>query len=421
MKTNKFNKYIFSQLRVLTFVGFVLYSVNLMAQAIDKPLIQLLDQSVFEIPEIYWEPTMDQGEIKAFFYETLSYKGKPTRAFAYIGIPKSDKPVPAMVLVHGGGGKAFHEWVKIWNDRGYAAISMSLEGHMPDVNGKGKLPHKYSGPTRVGRFDDVDLPLEEQWMYHAVSDIMIGHSLIESSLGVDANCIGITGISWGGILSSFMSGLDTRLKCAIPVYGAGYLYESKGHFGEQGNGTLEFIEKKKFWDPSYQFSSGSVPTLWVNGDSDGHFSINITSRSFKATSNHAYMTIHPKMKHGHPSGWRPEDLPEIYDFADYILKGKDLELGKVIKQPSKREVKLVYKSDVPILEATIYYLNEKLTYRKPRPESKHETPGTWLSMKANVNNSKNEISAALPKTAMTYYVNLKDSRGRIISSVLVEL
>ena len=97
------------------------------------------------------------------------------------------------------------------------------------------------------------------------------------------------------------------------------------------------------------------------------------------------------MKHGHAPGWRPEDLPEIYDFADHILKGKDLGLGSIIKQPSKREVKLVYESDVPILEATIYYLNEKLTYRKITPKSKHASPGTWLSMPAHINKSANEV------------------------------
>ncbi|WP_299668885.1 S9 family peptidase [uncultured Polaribacter sp.] len=406
---------------ILTRIGFVLFSAILNAQSVEKPLIELLDSRVYQTPQIYWEPTKNQGDIKALFYETLPYKGKPTRAFAYLGIPKSDKPLPAMILVHGGGGKAFHEWVKLWNDRGYAAISMSLEGHMPDENGKGKLPHEYSGPSRVGRFDDVDLPLNEQWMYHAVSDIMIGHSLLESLEEVDPDRIGITGISWGGILSSLMSGLDTRLKCAIPVYGAGYLYESKGHFGEHGNSTLDFIEKKKFWDPSHQFSTGSVPTLWVNGDSDGHFSINITSRSFKTTSDRAFLTIHQGMKHGHGAGWNPKEVPEIYAFADQILKGKDTGLGRIIKQPSQRNVRLVYESKFPIKEATVYYLNEKLTYRKLNPESKHSRPGPWLSIQAKVSASNNKVEAQLPETAMTYYVNLKDSRGHIISSSLVEI
>ena len=420
-KINKFKKSASFQLVILTFYGLILFCFNLNAQVVEKPLPQLLDLKIYEAPEIHWEPTMNQGDIKALFYETLSYKGKPTRAFAYIGIPKSDKPVPAMVLVHGGGGKAFYEWVKLWNDRGYAAISMSLEGHMPDSIGKGKLRHDYSGPTRVGRFDDVELPLNEQWMYHAVSDIMIGHSLIESLPEVDANRIGITGISWGGVLSSLVSGIDIRLKCAIPVYGCGYLYESKGHFGKRGTNSLALWEKKKFWDPSHQFSTGIVSTLWVNSDSDAHFSINSTSNSFKTTSNHAYMTIHPKMKHSHFAGWDPKLIPEIYDFADFILKGEKLELGSVVKQPSKRKMKLTYRSEVPILEATVYYLNEDLIYRKLNPDSKHARPGPWLHLTAEIDSHKNKVKAKLPKTARSYYVNLKDSHGRIISSVFVEL
>ena len=389
----------------------------------DAPLTDLLDPVVFEAPKIYEDPTRDQGEIKAIFYDTLDHKGKPTRAFAYLGVPKSDKPVPAMVLVHGGGGKAFHEWVKIWNDRGYAAISMSLEGHMPNEKGQGKLTHEYSGPTRVGRFSDAHLPLEEQWMYHAVSDIMLAHSLLRSLPEVDAERIGVTGISWGGILSSLVSGVDDRFKCAMPVYGAGFLYESKGHFKSVGEGTTEEIKNKKFWDPARHFASGKVPTLWVNSDSDGHFSVNITSRSFEITQERSYMTIHPNMDHGHSPGWRPEDVPEIYAFADQVLKGKQ-PLGKIIKQPSVQDgynIELNYESEFPIIEATVYYLNEPITYRKPNEKAKHSGPGTWLKLPATIDKKSRAVQAKLPESAQTYYVNLKDSRGHAISSVLIEL
>ena len=36
-----------------------------------------------------------------------------------------------MVLVHGGGGTAFAEWVKAWTSRGYAAIAMDTCGQIP--------------------------------------------------------------------------------------------------------------------------------------------------------------------------------------------------------------------------------------------------------------------------------------------------
>lgn len=389
------------------------------AQTNTNPLSELLDNSIYKAPKIYWIPAQDQGSVKGLFYTTLPYKGKPTRAFAYLGIPKSDKPVPAMVLVHGGGGKAFYEWVKIWNDRGYAAISMSLEGDMPDSTRKGKVRHEYSGPARKGIFDDVDQPIVNQWMYHAVSDILLAHSLLASLPEVDANRIGVTGISWGGILSSLVSGVDKRFKCAIPVYGCGYLYESKGNFGKMRREGSEILEKKKFWDPARQFATGSIPTLWVNGDSDPHFSFNCTSRSFETTSDHAFLTIHPEMLHSHPQGWNPDLVPEIYTFADQILKGKTPGLGRITRQPSGRNIELVFKSETPITEATVYYLNEELTYRKADEKAKFAFPGPWVKMSAKVNSLNNTVEAQLPESALTYYVNLKDSRGCIISSALV--
>lgn len=388
-----------------------------------KPLAELLAPCVYQAPEIHWEPAKDQGNIKAIFYETLSYKGQPTRAFAYLGIPKNDMPVPAMVLVHGGGGTAFHEWVKIWNDRGYAAIAMDLEGGAlgADNSRKSKKRHKHSGPSRQGIFADANLPLEDQWMYHAVSDIVLAHSLLASLPEVDANRIGITGISWGGILSSLVSGVDTRLKCAMPVYGCGYLYESKGNFGVIAQSEPNLLEQKKFWDPARQFATGSVPTLWVNGDSDGHFSVDTTSRSFETTSDHAFLTIHPKMRHGHPSGWNPDEVPEIYAFADHILQGKNPGLGRITRQPSGRKVDLVFESKTPIKEATVHYLNEKLTYRRRNEKAKHASPGPWLKMPASVDVLNNTVQAQLPGSCLAYYVNLKDSRGHLISSKLVEL
>jgi len=221
----------------------------------ETPMKDLIDEKVYEAPKTYYVSDKDEGEIRALFYETLSYQGKPTRAFAYIGIPESRKPVPAVVCVHGGGGTAFHEWVKLWNDRGYAAISMSLEGHMPTEEKK-KSAHKYSGPTRNGRFNDITEPLDEQWMYHALSNVILANSLLRSMKEIDSERIGVTGISWGGILTSLVSGVDDRFKFAIPVYGAGFLYNSLGHFASVEG-------EQKFWDPSRQFQYSKMPTLWV--------------------------------------------------------------------------------------------------------------------------------------------------------------
>ena len=53
--------------------------------------------------------------------------------------------MPAIVLVHAGGRKSSHDWVKIGNDRSYVAISISLEGHIPIGQGSELTKHDYSG------------------------------------------------------------------------------------------------------------------------------------------------------------------------------------------------------------------------------------------------------------------------------------
>ncbi|HOS95334.1 MAG TPA: hypothetical protein PLQ54_18630, partial [Armatimonadota bacterium] len=52
--------------------------------------------------------------VRPIFFDGPEYRGRPTRVFAWLGVP--DAPpgtrLPGMVLVPGGGGTAFAHWVK---------------------------------------------------------------------------------------------------------------------------------------------------------------------------------------------------------------------------------------------------------------------------------------------------------------------
>src|SRR5579883_268261 len=53
--------------------------------------------------------------VTSLTYAGEPYRGKPTRVFAYLARPeKVTSKVPAMVLVHGGGGTAFKQWAELW-------------------------------------------------------------------------------------------------------------------------------------------------------------------------------------------------------------------------------------------------------------------------------------------------------------------
>ena len=284
---------------------------------------------LFKVPK--WEKTEKAAKegMTGILYSSIPYNGNPVQVFAYYSAPKGTAPAggwPAAVCIHGGGGTAFDAWVKLWNEHGYAAISMDLDGHFPISQTKGDRRSRLStdnpGPSRVGVFGDYAKPIEQQWYYHAVAQVVIAHSLIRSFPEVNAEKIGVTGISWGGTLTSTTMGVDNRFKFAVPVYGCGFLPDSDGHQGEAIKPGQQTDVVNANFDGSAYFKNVTIPTLWVNGTNDNHFTMPITQQSSQTVQGPATLRYQFEMGHGHGSGWRPE---EVYTFADSVVnEGKPL-------------------------------------------------------------------------------------------------
>lgn len=383
-----------------------------------------LGDTVLAAPQFYPAPEMDQGPMRAIFYDALPYEGSPTRVFAYLavpGVPAGEK-IPAMVLVHGGGGTAFHEWARIWYDKGYAAIAMDLEGQVPQNNFPDRPRHAFSGPVRTGMFDDEAKPRTEQWMYHAVADIMLANSLLRALPDVDPERIGLTGISWGGVLSSLVGGLDDRFVFTAPVYGCGYLYDSKGYFNRMGAKDDATLELRKYWDPARYFTDASMPMLWVNGDNDPHFSVDTLSRSHVSAGPESILSIHPQMPHGHGVSWEPNMVPEIYALADHLLKGTGAPLTRITTQPEVAEggtVVLHYESEQPVASATLYYLTSSLEYAESEGKKHLDLVQQFQATAAELDPAGKTVKAELPEGCTWYYINITDDRGCMVSSNLM--
>ncbi len=293
------------------------------------------DSTVWVAPRIYADvaDSIKFPNEEAFYYAGLDYQGHKTKVFAYTGFPahaSAARKVPGVVLVTGGGGTAFPLWVKAWNDEGFAAIAMDLEGQQPTVSGPPSLllsGHSLAGPKN-SLFGDVDKRIEDQWLYHAVADVYLAYSILASDYRVDKNHIGITGISWGGIVTSVAIGNADCFDFAIPVYGSGYLNTSKALYKSV---YTDMVAKQ--WDASRWLRSIKTPTLWINGESDPIFSIDATTKSARATPD-SRLTIIPGFQHGYVEGWSPR---EIFTFANSLARGGK-GLVKILKQPTENDL-----------------------------------------------------------------------------------
>ncbi|HEX8913019.1 MAG TPA: acetylxylan esterase [Humisphaera sp.] len=374
----------------------------------------VLDPVTLKAPKTYPAEGFKADGVTAVFLEAMPYKGKPTRAFAWYGVPKVEpgKKVPAMVLVHGGGGTAFANWVKVWVDRGYAAIAVDTCGQVPKgTYGKWER-HEHSGPAGWGGLSaaDVDLPPTDQWTYHAISDVALSHSLLASFPEVDADRIGVTGVSWGGYLTCISAGVDRRYKLAVPVYGCGFLGDNSTWLGSfEKMGKDHAARWLAMWDPSQYLPKAMAPTLWVTGTNDFAYPMDSLRKSYRQPMVPPTLCVTIRMKHGH--GPVSEQVPEIFTFVDAILKG-GAPLATVGEVTLRRNtLTAVWVAKVPVKKAEIAYTTDVGPWQKRE----------WKTAPATVDAKGDRAIGNVPMDAKVCYMNLIDERGLTVSTEHIEL
>lgn len=364
------------------------------------------------VPAIQWQPRYDgTGEmagIRALTYEGMSIDGKPTRVFAYYARPAGTEPVPGMVLVHGGGGHAFSQWVRRWVDRGFAAIAMDTTGFFPlCVNAgsqegqqelwtrtptDGLLPEGYAQAPNNSGMQDSHKPLDQQWMYHALCDCILAHNILRAMPDVDSDHIGVTGISWGGVISSLLIGFDSRFAFAVPVYGSGYLAESMSFMGE----LFAPESVRALWLAEQRFDRVKMPVMWQCWNDDVCFSLNSNSRSYLDTCAAHPMTCLcaiDTMRHSHHHSWIRE---ETYRFAEMVCGRREI----IPRPEAALSGRTVHVTAPGATGLKLYWLDEKMTYsmhtsRFDGERLCQDQPWHWMEI-------QNETE--LPHEAAAWYV-----------------
>jgi len=361
--------------------------------------------TIWDVRDIYQIPayqTLSADSALEIIYQGLKYKGRPQNVYAYYASPGTlkgdrtkDKNLPAVVLVHGGGGTAFKKWAIMWAKKGYAAIAMDLRGN---DGTKKHIEGGFDEPDGQTPYFTITPGLNEQWMYQAVADVILAHNLIRSFKEVDPKRTALTGISWGGIITCLLAGIDDRYQAAVPVYGCGYLFENS-----EMRKSLDLLNAadRQTWvtqyDPSQYLAKAKMPMLFINGTNDGHFFLDSYAKTYNLVKNRN-ISVKIGLKHNHAFGW---GNAEIYPFIDSYVNSSPglatLDKPKITKECITAEVK----ATVALNTAYLNYTTDTNPSLKDRK---------WQQMEVELKN--NRIStAAIPNGTRIWYFSVTDERG----------
>ncbi len=420
----------------LIIAGIGLLSVALCGVGADKilPAPELPASSPWDllelsqVPEFRW--TDEKKPIRSLIYEGAKLFGEKTEVFAFYATPEtiggnasSEGEYPAVVLVHGGGGTAFAEWVWLWANRGYAAVAMDLSGHRPPApvfdpdtgqlledlgfDPKGRKRLEYGGPDQghQQKFDSIGGEVSDDWPYHAVANVIRAHSLIRSFREINVRRTAVTGISWGGYTTCLVASIDNRFAAAVPVYGCGFLHEGES-VQKPAIDNLDLRDEwVKTYDPSRYLRACRVPIFFVNGTNDKHYPLDSYARSYSLVQGPRNLRIQVNMPHSHRAGWVPDEIGLFID--QYCRDGKPL---PVIGNP-KREGNIVVagiENTDGIKQATLHYTAD----RGPLVKRK------WKQQPAALKEGK--ITAPMPsETPTIWLLSATSERGAMVTSEVV--
>lgn len=345
--------------------------------------------------------------IEEIYYPGRDYKGKSVKIFGYFCYPNSKKPLPAILLSHGGGGTAKLSTSINWAKRGYAVLAIDLPG-----KGFQRENSRSTGP-------DMDVPIllrtlpdpSYNYLVHAVAALRNGITFLSCREEVDNQRIGLVGLSWGGVLTLLTNGQDKRLKAAVNVFGAGYIPEGctwQDRFAAKSQ--AELADWYRYIDPKNFLKTQHAPILCLTGTNDHCYYLPTFQKSFAEITAPKKLVLIPNLRHQ----FLPSEQKIVLAWLDNYLKN-DLSLPEIILEPLTRnkEGKLIIAiRTVASAEITKAFLS----YAIGAPS--RWTTNKWTSIPGYY--EENVWYFGLPTTLvqpdLLFFVTVYDAKGAAVST-----
>jgi cephalosporin-C deacetylase-like acetyl esterase len=257
--------------------------------------------------------------------------------------PKEPKgKLPAILYVCGHSGRGRDGNKTAFQDHGLWFASNGYVCLVIDTLQLGEVAGKHHGTYNLGRFwwqaAGYTPAGVECWNGIRAIDYLV------SRPEVDADRVGVTGISGGGAATFWISAADERVKVAVPVSGMSDLESYVSHKVINGHCDCMFLVNTYGWEwTTIAALIAPRPLLFANSDNDGIFPMDGNRRIIDRLRKLYKMLGKPDLveEHVSPGGhdYRPDlrvaifkffnkhlknDTAEVKDAAFMALPGKDL-------------------------------------------------------------------------------------------------
>lgn len=378
------------------------------------PLLPYLNSRPTNI--VFLDPIEDSVAVKRF---TFSSRGGVNTIYGTMVSPKQPGIYPALLMLHGGGSSAdgVIKLQRLFAAKGYVVMSVDLPGICdPDKAPLSTGAWKNRSKLIDSRLD-ISKGLDSSTLVDAIAAALQGFNMLATEKNVNKELMGISGISWGGYMTTMLSGLlGNRIKAAYSVFGCGF-YDRGTRWKEQLEKMPKNMSKDwlTYFDAGRRASGIQCPYFIEATVNDKFFWPQAVAATLDTIKTEKNLVWSPNLDHVRPVA--AEQMQLLY--FDYYLKATGKPFGKVaIKETKPGEanskdvlISVNMPQGISTDNITLYYA-EKSTVRSAKK---------WIPIPASKIDDKNyrvNIPAEVLSLGVDYYVYVRDSRKVCVSTYI---
>ena len=356
--------------------------------------------------------------------------------------------LPGILLMHGGGGAGLGMIDMGMNmaKRGYVVVSVDEPGvanpmsNVSDIASGSWLDLGY-GSHRMRMSLDGQVNVKASTLYTATATAIRAFAILYNSPLVDNTKLGLTGMSWGGYLTTYLTGaLGSMVEAASSCWGCGY-YEEEGNFDTELKALPkdEYDAFIKYLDAGRRADNAKANFFLGAANNDNWFRPQMVMNTLEAMTNVKSKAwfFAPNKNHNAdnvPGGTGKKGMGSFLSdnfFFDYYLKGEgrapsQIKFSEEPKVSSDGE-SIIVNVDITVPQGLTLNNNYIKFYYSTMPNSGKWIDRVYVDYSANMQLISKEnntyyyqviLEGDLTEDGIVFYASISDSRPFTVSTMM---